>query len=209
MNRIAILLALLVLVVAGCAAGESVSSDEPAGPAATVEPTPEPTPEESEEPTEAPEASLSEGAGDLADVLPGEVGGIQIEYQHSSGQDVLGAEGVDPEAQAFFDRIGADPSDLTSAFGFAFDQESAAAISIVAFRVDGADEGQLRTEFLATMSESGDLVGDEQTVGGKTVQAFGSDLESSDGYLYVKGDTIFLVGGEPASIVEEALAALP
>jgi hypothetical protein len=199
------LLALLVLVVAGCAAGEGASSE----PSATVEATPEPTPEESEEPTDEPEASLSEGAGDLADVLPDEVGGLQVEYQHTSGQDVIGAEGVNPEAQAFFDRIGADPSDLSSAFGFAFDQENGTGVSIVAFRVDGADEGTLRTEFLATMAESGDVVGEEQTVAGKTVQAFGADPASPDGYVYVKDDTVFIIGGEPASIVEEALAALP
>jgi hypothetical protein len=208
--RITILLALLVFVVAACTTAEVSTSDEASEPTASAEATPEPTPEESDEPTDEAEPSLSEGAGDLDDVLPDEVGGLTIEYQHSSGADVIGAEGVTPEAQAFFDRVGADPSDLSSAFGFAFDAAgSGSGISIVAFRVEGADEGTLRTEFLATMTEAGDTLGREQTMGGKTVQVFGSDPASPDGYIYVHDDTVFIVGGEPASLVEEALAALP
>ena len=209
MYRITILLALLVFVVAACTTGEVATSEEASEPSASADATPEPTPDESVEPTQGVEPSLSEGAGDLDDVLPDEVGGLQIEYQHSSGEDVIGAEGVTPEAQAFFDRVGADASDLSSAFGFAFDGEAGTGISIVAFRVAGADEGTLRTEFLATMTEAGDTLGEEQDVGGKTVIPFGSDPESADGYIYVHDDTVFILGGEPASLVEEALAALP
>ncbi len=204
MNRIAILIALLVLVVAGCASGDPAATDEASEPTATEEPTPEPTPEESDEPV----ASLAEGAGDLADVLPDEIAGIAIQYQHTTGADVIGSEGMTPEALAFFDRVGAEASDLSSAFGFAIDPESGSVISIVAFRVAGADEGRLRTEFLATMAEAGDTVSEEETVGGKTVQAFG-DTDSAQGYVYVKDDVVYIVGGEPISIAEEALAALP
>jgi hypothetical protein len=205
LNRIFVLLALLVLVAAGCASGTAPSEE----PTATQEPTSEPTPTESEEPSAEPAESLGAGAGELDDILPDEVAGLEIEYQHASGEGVIGAEGVTPEAQAFFDRIGAEASDLSSAFGFAFDQESGNVISIVAFRVAGADEDQLRTEFLATMTAEGDAVGEEQTVAGKTVQAFGGDAEGGEGYIYVNDDVVFVVGGQPTSIAEEALAALP
>ena len=209
MKRITILPALLLLVAAGCAGGTGSSEEPSTEPTATEEATPEPSPTESEEATDQPGPSLSEGAGDLDDVLPDEVAGIVIDYQHASGEEVIGAEGVTPEAQAFFDRVGAEASDLSSAIGFAVDPESGSAISIVAFRVEGADESQLRTEFLATMTAEGEDVGEEQTVGGKTVQAFGGEAAGGEGYVYVNDDIVFIVGGQPTSVAEEALAALP
>jgi hypothetical protein len=207
LNRIMILLALLALVVVGCA--EQAASPS-ASESATSEATPseEPSEEPTEEESEAPQESLGEGAGDLDDVLPDEVGGVTIEYQHTSGEDVLGGEGSTPEAVEFFERVGAETSDISSAFGIGFDAESGAAVTIIAFRVEGADEGQLRTEFLATLAEEESTVTEEQTIGGKSVVAFG-EAEASQGYVYVNDDVVFVVGGEPLTLAEEALGLLP
>ena len=206
MTRISILLMVLLLIVAGCGTpASSGSASQEATEEAT--PTPSPTPEPS--PTEAAveEPSLEPGAGDLADLLPEEVGGIPINYQHASGEGVFGSEGITPEVQSFFDRVGASPDDLSSAFGFAFDAEDATGVSIVAFRVEGSDESTLRTEFLGVMEDEGEVIGEETTVSGKSVHTFGE--AGSNGFLYVHDDVVYIVAGDPPTIAEEALAALP
>jgi hypothetical protein len=197
---------LLALLVAACSSGTSASGDESQA-VATPEPTPIPTPSEAAA-TQGSAPSLQPGAGDLTGVLPTEIGGLTITYQSTSGEEVIGSEGITPEAQAFFDRIGASPSDLSSAFGNGFDMEAGKFITILAFRVAGADEGMLRDEFISTMEAEGDIVGEDATVGGKEVRTFGSAGEQS-GYLYVNDDVVYIVGGEPISLAEEALAELP
>lgn len=206
MKRITILLALLLLVAAGCAS-DTGSSAEASEAAATEEPTPEPTP--TDEPSEdAGDPSLAPGAGDLADLLPEEVGGLTLEYAHSSGAQVFDSTGTTPEAIEFLDRVGATPDNVSSAFGFSFDPEAQEGVSIVAFRVEGADEGQLRDGFLSVFEEEGSTVGEETTLGGKTVRQIG-DAEATTGYLYVHDDVVYLVSGEPVGLAEEALQLLP
>jgi hypothetical protein len=197
---------LLLVLAAGCAspAASEVESQPPATEEATPEP--EPTDEPSEEPGEP---SAQAGAGDLAALLPEEVGGLTIEYTSASGDDVFSSEGAaPPAADAFLEELGADPADISSAFGFAFDATSGEGISIVAFRVEGADEGALRDAFVTAMESEGTLAGEETTVGGKSVLFMG-DAEATNGYLYVHDDVAYLVSGEPAELAEEALAALP
>ena len=200
MKRITlILLTLLAFFVAACSSDQAGSSaDESAAAEQTNEATPEPAAETTPEP----------GAGDLAGLLPTEIGGIPIEYESSSGQDVIGSEGVTPEAQEFFDRVGAEPSDLSSAFGIGIDQEAGGVITIGAIRVAGADEDTLRDEFRASIEDQGDVV-TEGNVGGKDVLIIGEDETEGSGYFYVKGDVVFIVGGSPASLAEEALSQLP
>ncbi|MGH2357583.1 MAG: hypothetical protein ACRDGJ_06165, partial [Candidatus Limnocylindria bacterium] len=132
---------LLAAVLAACSASASPSAEESAAEATAPEASQAP-----EETTAGAEPTFEEGAGDLASLLPTEVGGITLEYQHASGQDVFGSE-LDPEAAAFLERVGGDASSISSAVGFGFDTESGAGISIVAFRIGGADEGRLRDEF--------------------------------------------------------------
>lgn len=207
MKRFSLLfIVLLALLVAACSS-ETSSSGEESQATATEEPTPEPTPSEVAA-TDGGAPSLQPGAGDLADLLPTEVGGLEITYQSASGEEVIGSEDITPEARAFFDNVGAEPSDLSSAFGSGFDTEAAKFLTILAFRVAGADEGTLRDEFLASMESEGDLVGQETTVGGRTVHSFGEDAGGS-GFLYVKDDVVYVIGGSPADLLEEALAALP
>jgi hypothetical protein len=204
-----ILRASLAMILIGLLAACTAAS-----PSATeAEPTPSPTPEPTPEPTVAAPSdgglpSFDPGAGDLDAILPDEVGGIAMQYQSAQGAGVLGSEGMTPEAQEVFTRLGATPEDLSMAFGVGFNSEGSV-LSIAAFRVAGADEGQLRDEFQTTMEQDGTGVVSEGNVGGKNVIVFGTDPEAPDGYLYVKGDIAFVVAGEPIALVEEALAALP
>lgn len=153
--------------------------------------------------------SFNEGAGDLADVLPTEVGGITLEYSHSSGDEVFSDEDMTPEAEQFLNDVGGDPSRISSAIGFAFDMSTGTGLSIVAFRVEGADEASLRSAYINALESEGDIpVGEEATVAGKTVTLIGFD-DATNGYLYVRDDVVFLVSGEPIELANEALAALP
>lgn len=200
-----LLIAVLLLgIVTACT---STAASPTAEPEATETATEEPTEEATEEP-EA-EASFEEGAGDLASALPDEVGGITIEYQSASGEAAFGSEGMTPEARAFLERVGADASNISSAFGFGFDAEAGAGISIIAFRIAGADEGRLRDEFRAVMEEEGSEVIEETTLAGKDVLVFGEAESEPSGFMYVKGDTVFIVAGSPPDLVEEAIAGLP
>jgi len=207
-SNLSAVLALILLVAAACSSGSS-----PGATTSEAAATPTPSPEPSVAASIPPLPSLGEGAGELADILPTEVGGLTIQYQHMAGEEVFGAEEMPPETEAFLDRLNAEPSDISSAFGFAFDAGAsdplaAGGISIVAFRVAGQDEGTLRAAFVEAMeTEAGTPVGEEVQVGGKTVTAIGDDETS--GYLYVHGDVVFIVGGSPPQLVEEAFAALP
>jgi hypothetical protein len=190
----------LFTLVAGCA-GEST-------PSATM--TPEPTPE----PTQAESSgfalpSLRSDAGDLAGLLPDSAGGLTITYQSASGEDVFGEDGMSGEALDFLERLGAEPADISTAFGFGFDADTESGISILAVRVEGASSDDLRAAFIDTIESEGDTVGSPTTIGGKSVQAYGGDETDEPGYLYVHGDVVFAVGGSPPELVEEVLAGLP
>lgn len=199
------LLTLVALFVAACSSDQASSSSSQSA-SATTAATDAPDSEATPEPDS--EATLTPGAGDLAGLLPTEVGGITIQYESSSGDAVMGSEGMTPEAQEFFERVGADASDLSSAFGFGVDADSGSGISIIAFRVAGADEGRLRDEFRATMEDDDQTLTDAE-VAGKSVLAIGAEGTDATGYVYVKGDIVFIVGGSPLSLVEEALSELP
>lgn len=204
MKRLSFLLIVLLLgVAAGCASPAASPSEA----AATA--TPEPTPEPTEPPSsEGALPSFEPGAGDLARVLPTEIGGLQITYQSSSGEDAIASGDLTPEEQAVFDRLGASPSDVTVAFGTGGDPASGDSFIIIsAIQVEGADESALREEFLASMEDSGG-VGEETTVGGKQVIPLGASGEES-GYVYVKGDIAFSVFAIPTDLAAEALSQLP
>jgi hypothetical protein len=196
-------LAALVIILAACGPTASSGSGEPSSQASIAE-----SPA-SQAPAETP--ANGNGGSELDAILPHEVDGIAIEYQFDSGAAAMGSEGVPPEAQAIFDRLGADVSDVSTAFGFAVDSADPAnprIITIVAFRVAGADEGQLRQEFRASMEQEGNVF-TEDNVGGKNVLAYRPEGAEEDSYLYVKSDIVFLAGAQPVELAVEVLSALP
>lgn len=206
MSRSRLLIAglLLAAVLAACSASASPSAEESAAEATAPEASQAP-----EETTAGAEPTFEEGAGDLASLLPTEVGGITIQYQSASGEAAFGSEGMTPEVEAFLTRVGADSSNISSAFGFGFSADAEAGLSIVAFRIAGADEGRLRDEFRTVLEEQGTEVIAETSVAGKDVLAFGPAESEPEGFVYVKGDTIFIVGGSPPELVEDAISQLP
>ena len=161
-------------------------------------------------PAPAPTAPDQAGAGDLAAVLPTEVDGITIEYRSRSGASVVSSGGeLTAEAQEFVDALEADMSDFSTASGVGFDEGFERNVAITALRVAGADEGRLRDAFRRTIENDPSQVLTEATVGGKSVLSVAGDDGETTGYLYVKGDIVFVVGGQPLSVADEALAQLP
>ena len=205
MNRFRAVAGAVVIAafIAACSGASSPAEDTP-----TELPTATPAPSgEASEDGSGP--SFAPGAGDLDSILPDEVGGITVEYQFAEGEGVLGSEGITPEVQDFLDRVGASPDDVTSAFGIGLDQAGGGIITIFAIRVAGADQQALRDEFIQVMAEDSENVFTETTMAGKDVQAFGTEGEEPDGFMYVHDDVVFIVGGSTPELTEEALSLLP
>jgi hypothetical protein len=213
LKRITLLLALLLLVAAGCAS-ETGTSAEPSETAAE-EATPEPTP--TEEPSEeAEESSVAlpsfdlNGDPELASRFPDTVGGQALQVQSFRGDTFMAGGGTDPSFNAFLDSVGAELEDVSVAFGGAMSGESV--LSVGAFRILGANEDQLETEFLAASQAEGDIEGlAETSVGGKDVwTASDATGEFSGGsmFIYVKDDTVYFLTGTEEQAAE-ILAALP
>ncbi len=212
MKRITILLAMLLLVAAGCAS-ETGSSAEASEAAETEEATPDPT--ASEEPSEDAEESVGaipsfdlNGDPELAGRFPDTVGGEALQVQSFRGDTFMAGGGTDPSFEAFLDSVGAELEDVSVAFGGAMSGESV--LSVGAFRILGANEDQLETEFLAASQAEGEIEGlEESSIGGKDVWA-ASDAAAPgfSMFIYVKDDTVyFLTGSEEQAA--EILAALP
>ncbi len=211
MNRITILLALLLLVLAGCASetGSSADASESAAGESTQEPTPTEEPSEDAEETVGAIPSFDlKGDPELASRVPDTVGGQPMQVQSFRGDTFMAGGGTDPSFTAFLDSVGAELEDVSVAFGGVMSGESV--LSVGAFRVLGADEGQLETEFLSASQAEGDIEGLEETsVGGKDVWTAGDPATpGSSMFIYVKDDTVyFLTGSEEQAA--EILAALP
>ena len=216
MKRISILLiALLAFVVAACSSGEASPSATSSEPAATEEATPEPTESESEEPSGAPESAVAipsfdtDADPELAARFPDTVGGEPLEIQSFGGDLFAAGAGSDPTFDAFLDSVGADLDDVTVAFGGS--ASAGAALSVGAFRIEGANEDDLEREFIAASEEAGDVSDLSQaSVGGKDVwtAADPSGETGTSVCLYTKDDTVYFLTGTEEQ-VSEILAALP
>lgn len=218
MKRTSILpLALLALVLAACSSGQASSTAQPS-PSATEEPTPEPT--ESPSPSEAessgsavaiPSLDLN-GDPELAGRFPDTIDGQPLQMQSFRG-DTFMEGNPDPSFEEFLASVGAEPEDVSVAFGGVVSGETF--ITVGAFRVLGVPEDQLEAEFLGASEEAGDLSNlSETSVGGKDVwTAMAPDAGSGEAavgtaYIYTKDDTIYYITGTEEQAAE-ILAALP
>jgi hypothetical protein len=212
LKRSTILLALLLLVAAGCSSQTGSSPAESEAPA-TQEATPEPTDEPTEE-AEGSEAAIPSfdlnGDPELAGRFPDTVGGEPLQVQSFRGDTFMAGGGTDPSFEAFLDAVGADLEDVSVAFGGVVSGESF--LSVGAFRVLGADEGQLESEFLDASEAEGDIAGlTETSIGGKDVWTATDptgETASASIFIYVKDDTVYYLTGTEEQAAE-ILAALP
>jgi hypothetical protein len=211
LKRIMILLALLLLVAAGCASQTGSSAE--ASESATAEATPEPSPtEEASDEADASTGAIPSfdlnGDPELAGRFPDTVGGQALQVQSFRGDTFMASGGTDPSFDAFLDSVGAELEDVSVAFGGAMSGESM--LSVGAFRVLGANEDQLETEFLAASQAEGDIEGlAETSLGGKNVwTASDAAMPGASMFIYVKDDTVYFLTGTEEQAAE-ILAALP
>lgn len=188
MNRIFILLAMLVLVVAGCA------SPSESSPEATPEPTPEPT----AEPTATEDSNGSSGGGDLTALLPDEIGGLtrtDIPGMEAMISNALASTGVNAE--------GAE-------YAFASYGDGTQALIVTALRIPGLDEASLQAlaAAMAGTNTTGANV-ETMTVGGKEVLQMTGQGAPGAAYLYFAEGAVFTVVGEDPDLAGQLLAELP
>jgi hypothetical protein len=213
LKRISIPLALLLTLVAACSSEEGSPSASASAPPPTAEPTPEPTPEASDggDPLGSLGAIPSfdlDGDPELAGRFPDTVDGQPLQIQSLSAE-AFAAMPSDPTFDDFLDRIGAQATDVSIAFGRAEFGDSI--LSVGAFRVRGASEDELQREFIAASQESGEA-GElfEETVGGKDVITAADPTGESDVrvFIYTRDDTLYFLTGSEAHAAE-ILEVLP
>ena len=198
MKRITILLALLLLVVAGCAS-QTASSAEASETAAEEATTPEPTPTE-EPASEPPDSSDDGSSGDgtaLTDVLPDEVDGM-------SRTDIPGLEAM------LAPMLAQSGTEVSSAdFAFASYGEGDSTVQVQAFRIP--DMGDVELEQLARLMAGSNAVGELETatVGGKEVLQVTGAGTTGAVYLYFGSGGVFTVISQDAGLAEQLLAELP
>lgn len=216
------LLAVLALTVAAC----SSPSTSPSSAEASVEPSApaseEASPSEEESPSEEatgseaaiPSIELPSSAPELEDALPDDVGGIALQKFSMVGSEFMTTGADNQEFTDFLGRLDAQPDDVSVAGAFGFDatSETGSSISIFAFRVAGADTGQLTEELqtsLVTEGSTADMT--ETNIAGKDVLVGSSTDESTPGsvYLYGVGDIVFFIAAADDDQAAEVLEQLP
>lgn len=226
LKSISIMLAGALTVIVAACSGEQADSSEPSDAAVSVAPSAAESQAPSLEPSAEPSVDTSGGAlpsgsavaipsfemnGDpeLAGRFPETVGGEPLEVSSFTGEMLQAMGGSDPTFDAFLESVGTEMSEVSIAFGGA--QVGEEPVSVGAFRVPGASEDELESQFLAASGASGDLGGfDEATVGGKDVLAGEDPSGETEGtlYLYTNDDTLYFLAGAE-EYVAEVLEALP
>jgi hypothetical protein len=212
LKRIQILLALLLaLVVSACSSQES-TTPSPATPEPTPVATPAATPEQTDDGTTGSPGALPsfelDGDPELAGRFPDSVGGQPLEIQSLDGK-AFAALGSDPVFDDFLGAVGAEPEDVSVAFGGAAIGDEV--VSAGAFRVRGASEDELAREFIAASERGGEVPElSQETIGGKDVWTASEDSSGTEvqAFIYTKDDTLYFLTGSVESVTE-ILEALP
>lgn len=203
----AVLLALLIIILAACSSGGSSASASPTAAASSAEASESADSSESE--SALPSVDLPNSAPELEALLPDEVGGVTLQTFSMAGQEFM-AQGEDnQEFIDFLDRLGAEPDDVSVAFGFGADASGGGA-AVFAFKVAGADTDQLLDEMQGSLEEEESATGfEDANVGGKDVRRGTSTDDAGNVYLYGVGDIVFFVATPDEDAAAEVLADLP
>jgi hypothetical protein len=195
------LLAAGAMLIAACGGGAATTAPSEA-PLATAAPLP----------TEAPAATVPgfsfalpsfRGDPELVAMIPEEIGGETVKVISMTGDEF--PIGGSPEIAAALDALDKTAADLSVAFA------GTTQLSIVAFRVKGVPADTLFNEFKAAQTD--EFTTQEVSYGGKDVVK----TTSADGtvaFMYLKDDTMFVVGGSGATtpsdeLLNEAFTKLP
>src|SRR5262249_35522814 len=108
----------------------------------------------------------------------------------------LGQGSSSPELSAALGALGKTPADLSVAFA------GSASITIVAFRVKGVPADALFTAF--KNAQTGEFTTSSVSYGGKSVTKI-VPADTSTAFIYVKDDTMFVVGSSGDTTPSDAL----
>jgi hypothetical protein len=184
---------LLVLVIAACSGATSGSASPTA--------TPEPTTAASDP---GPAASVTPAPGGaLEDLVPSQVGGIQLVKRTVHGPDI---GELDPEEAANFAKVLENVEGPLEAFASV--SATGPGLAISAWRMEGTDGGQLGDAFIAFVQGLGKAEVTDVTIGGKEVKRI-TPANTTPLQVYVMGEVMFVVQAEDEAVVEEAFALLP
>jgi hypothetical protein len=193
------LLAAGALLIAACGgAGSNGTPTQGAGttaPATTVPVTPTEAPGLSFDPGASLDLSSFHGDTDLEDMIPDSVGGETLTVLSMTGDQFLGGAGS-PELEAALTALGKTPKDLSVAFA------GSSSVSVFAFRVKGVPADTLFTAFKS--AETDGFTTETASYGGKSVTKIGSS-DGTESFIYLKDDTMFVVGGSGSEVPSDAL----
>ncbi|HET7703753.1 MAG TPA: hypothetical protein VFK35_10145 [Candidatus Limnocylindrales bacterium] len=176
----------------GSDSGQPGASDEPAG---SLD-------------GETPEPAASAFAPELEALMPRDVKGTPLTVQSAAATEVFGD---DPSSRALAARIrtlGGTIAELQIAQ--AFDETGGLDVSIIGFRLPGADEAKLRDAIVETWLSAGNegVTQAEITLGGRKLIRVDYGDEGTTEYVYAKGDTVIVIDTADPSIAEDIAAKL-
>jgi hypothetical protein len=195
------------MLIAACSgAGTATTAPATAAPATTGPATQAPGP--TEVPGSSPGLSFAlpsfHGDTDLEGMIPTSIGGETLTVLSMTGDQFLGNGTTSPELAGALQALGKTTSDLSVAFA------GSSTLTVVAFRVKGVAANALYDAFKA--AETDDSTATNVSFGGKTVVKLVS--ADSTAYIYLKDDTMFVIGGSGETtptdaLLNEAFSKLP
>lgn len=197
--------ALLSIVLVACSGG-TATAPASAGPTSTPTPTVAPSPTATAAGTPNPLASFDFNQDKaLEGLLPDTVDGLTLEKSSLKGAGFL--TGTDPAFKNFFDRVHAQPDEVSLAYAADADH----GLELLALRIPGANTDDLKTEFRQAIeaSSTSTITLTQATVGGKSVLTGFDPDQQKTVYLYVVADVLVSVTTSDKTLAEAALAKLP
>lgn len=196
-GRLAAVLGALVLALAACG-GAAAPSTSPAGSA-----TPAPA---ASLPIDMPSIDIPsfQSDVDLEGQIPDTFCNQATQKMSFSGPDAVGN---DETFAAIVTALGRSPSDVSVAFATVEGPECQG-VSLIAFRIKGADQGRFEQLFIAAQEEDSGTRPTRSNLAGKDVWVF-TDSSGTTSYIYFRGDTIYGVSAETEADAGKGLAVLP
>lgn len=165
-------------------------------------------------PTDSPEPSVdSHGVPALEALLPAKVGDVVLERLSLTGKDFYSTGTTDTQGRldTLLKNLGKTIDDLR--IGDAGDPTGRTVLEVGAFQVAGAKPAQLLSEWVASTQAAtpGMIKVTNTTIDGRSLTKLVDGTRDVGGttYAFAKGDTIFLVAADDATLVSRALAQLP
>lgn len=188
--------ALLIAACGGSAATTAPTTAPVTAAPATTAPVVTEAPETSTEPGFSFALPSFHGDEDLEAMIPETIGGEDLTVLSMTGDQFLGDGTASPELAGALQALNKTTADLSVAFA------GTSSISVIAFRVKGVPADTLFNAFKD--AEPDQYTAENASYGGKSV----TKLIPSDGtvaFIYLKGDTMFVVGGPDETAPSDAL----